>query len=148
MPNVNNVLRDIGQWKYIIVSDLHHAFYQIPLSRDSRKFYGVATPYKGIRVYTRSPMGMPGSKTSLEELMSRVLGDLFQDGLVAKLADDLYVGGQSPEEVLAHWDTVLHRMSRNNLRLSAPKTVVCPATTTILGWIWKQGTSSHCRQII
>ena len=33
MPNVDGVLRQIGQWKYIAVSDLTSSFYQIPLSR-------------------------------------------------------------------------------------------------------------------
>ena len=33
-------------------------------------------------------MGMPGSETALEEIMCRVLGDLLQEGIVAKLADD------------------------------------------------------------
>ena len=54
------------------------------------KYCGVATPFKGIRVYTRSAMGMPGSETCLEQLMSRVLGDLIQEGCVAEIADDLY----------------------------------------------------------
>ena len=35
---------------------------------------------------------MPGSETALDELMSRVLGDMIQGGCVAKIADDLYVG--------------------------------------------------------
>ena len=39
--------------------------------------------------------------------MSRVLGDLIQEGCVAKLADDLYVGGKSPIEVLDNWRRVL-----------------------------------------
>ena len=56
------------------------------------KYCGIATPFKGIRVYTRCAMGMPGSETALEELMSRVLGDMIQGGCVAKIADDLYVG--------------------------------------------------------
>ena len=37
-------------------------------------------------------MAMPGSETSLEELMCRVMGDFIQGGSVAKLADDLYCG--------------------------------------------------------
>ena len=37
------------------------------------------------------------SETALEELMCRVLGDLLQEGVVAKLADDLYCGGNSPQ---------------------------------------------------
>ena len=56
------------------------------------RYCGVATTFRGIRVYTRSAMGMPGSETALEEMMCRVLGDSLQDGTVAKLADDLYCG--------------------------------------------------------
>ena len=99
MPNVDSVLRDIAHWKYIIVTDLKQSFYQIPLAPSSMKYCGVCTPFKGVRVYTRSAMGMPGSETSLEELMSRVLGDFIQEGWVAKIADDLYVGGDTPEAI-------------------------------------------------
>lgn len=142
MPNVDAVLRDIARWKYIITTDLHHAYYQIPLSHKSLKYCGVSTPFKGIRVYTRSAMGMPGSESYLEELLSRILGDMIQEGYVAKIADDLYCGGDSIEQLLSNWCRLLEHLANNNLRLSAPKTVICPATTTILGWIWSKGTLS------
>ena len=83
MPNVDGVLREIGNWKYMVVTDLLKSFYQIPPANSSMKYCGIATPFKGIRVYTRSAVGMPGSETCLEELMSRVLGDLIQEGCVA-----------------------------------------------------------------
>jgi hypothetical protein len=85
-------------------------------------------------VYTRCAMGMPGSETYLEELMCRVLGDLIQDGCVVKLADDLFCGGDTPDEALSNWRRVLTALKQNNLRLSASKTVICPKSTTILGW--------------
>ncbi len=142
MPNVDAVLRDIARWKYIIVTDLLQAFYQIPLAHTSMKYCGVSTPFKGVRVYTRSAMGMPGSETCLEELMCRVLGSLVQEGCVAKLADDLYCGGDTVDELLRNWERVLRELDRNNLRLSAHKTTVCPRTASILGWIWSSGTLS------
>ena len=140
MPNVETTLRQIACWKYIIATDLLQSFYQIPLSKDSMKFCGITTPFKGIRVYTRCAMGMPGSETVLEELMSRVLGDLIQEGHVAKVADDLYCGGNTVDELMKNWYCVLEALQRNNLRLSAIKTVICPQTTNILGWIWSNGT--------
>ena len=97
-------------------------------------------PFRGVRIYTRCAMGMPGSETALEELMCRVLGDLLQEGVVAKLADDLYCGGNSPQELLDNWSRVLDALDLCNLRLSAKKTRVCPKTMTILGWVWTQGT--------
>ena len=142
MPDVNSTLRTITPWRYLIKTDLTQAFYQIPLSQSSLKYCGVATPFRGIRVYTRSAMGMPGSETALEEMMYRVLGDLIQEGCVTKLADDLYCDGDSPETLLSNWRRVLESLDRCNLRLSPTKTIICPKSTTILGWIWSQGTLS------
>ena len=140
MPNVNSVQREIGKWRHIVITDLLKSFYQIPLANSSMKYCGVATPFKGIRVYTRSAMGMPGSETCLEELISRVLGDLIQEGCVAKIVDDLYVGGNSPIEVLNNWRRVLPLLQMNNLRLSAAKTIIRPKKAVVLGWVWSNGT--------
>ena len=100
MPNVDSTLHLIGQWKHIIDSELGSAFYQIPLARESMKFCNVAMPYRGTRVYDRSAMGIPGSETALVELMRRVLCNLLQVGVVDKLENDLYCGGNSPYELL------------------------------------------------
>ena len=140
MPDVDSTLRTIAGWTYVIVTDLTSAFYQIPLSQDSMKYCGVATPFKGIRVYQRAAMGMPGSETALEELMCRVVGLLLQEGTVAKLADDLYCGGNTFEELLANFTRLLESLHNCNLHLSSKKTIICPKSTTILGWIWQQGT--------
>ena len=71
MLDVDTTLRTIASWRYMIKTDLIRAFYQILLCKSSLKYCGVATPFCGIRVYTRSPKGMPGSETALEEMMSR-----------------------------------------------------------------------------
>ena len=47
-----------------------------------------------------------------------------------------------PEKLLSIWSRVLTALNHCNLRLSAAKTVICPKSTTILGWIWNQGTLS------
>ena len=117
MPNVDNVLRDIARWKYVIKTDLTKSFYQIPIGKSSMKFCGVVTPFKGVRVYTHCAMGMPGSETCLVELMCRILGDLILEGCVAKIADDLYVGANSLDELLINWARVLKALKHNNLRI-------------------------------
>ena len=142
LPDVDSTLRLIAQWSHIIVTDLTSAFYQIPLAKESMKYCGVATPFKGERVYVRSAMGMPGSETALEEVMCRVLGPVLQDGSVEKIADDLYCGANTPQELLCNWKRVLQALHNCNLRLSAHKTIISPKTTTILGWIWTAGSLS------
>ena len=75
-------------------------------------------------------MGMPGSTEHLNELMFRVLGDLTREGVVIKIADDLYIGCASIGSLLHNWESVLYKFECNNLRLSATKSVICPITTT------------------
>ena len=75
MPDVDSTLRQITQWKHIITTDLMSAFYQIALARKAMKYCSIATPFRGVRVYARSAMGMPGSETALEELMCSALRD-------------------------------------------------------------------------
>ena len=107
------------------MTDLTSVFYQIPLAKESMKYCGVATPFRGYRAYTRCPMGMPGSETALKELMCRVLGDCLQDGIAEKLADGLYCGADTPEELLQNWQRILDALQRCNLHLSTSKTTIC-----------------------
>ena len=72
MPDLDSTLRQIAQRKHIIATDLTSAFYQILLAKESIKFCGVATLYRGVQVYTRIAIGMPGLETAVEELMCRV----------------------------------------------------------------------------
>ena len=104
------------------------------------RYCGVVTPFRGVRVYARSAMGMPGSETALEELLCRILGDLLQEGSVAKLADDIYCGGNTIVELQQNVKRQLQCFANSGLRLSATKTTICPTSTTILGWIWNMGT--------
>ena len=139
MPDVDQILRTISEWKYIIKTDLTSAYWQMPLSRESMKYCGIVTPFKGVRVYQRGAMGMPGTETALEELMCRILGNLIMEGSVTKIADDLYVGGDSPKLVISTWAKVLAALNQNGLKLSATKTVCFPQNATILGWKWSNG---------
>ena len=141
-PTCNDVLRKLSSFKYLIKSDLTKSFFQIPLTKDSMQYLGTVTPFKGIRVYTRSAMGMPGSSEHLRELMTRVLGEYFGEGFVIAKDDDLYIGADSVLELLCNWQKVLHRLQLNNLYLSASKTVIAPKKTTVLGWNWNSGTIS------
>ena len=89
-----------------------------------------------MRIYTRgAKKGMTGSETCLEELMLRVLGEFIQEGYMARIANDLYDGGDVVPDALGNWDRILAKLSHNYLSLCAPKTIICPRSTVVLGWI-------------
>ena len=85
----------LAKYKYIIKSDMTKQFFQLPMLKSSQKYLGTLTPFNGLRVYTRTAMGMPGSTEHLDELMARIIGDLLQEGSAIKIADDLYTGGNT-----------------------------------------------------
>ena len=118
MPDVDSTLRLIATWK----------------------FCGVVTPFKGVRVFVWSAMGMPGSETALEVLTCRVFGDLLEQGHVAKVADDLYYGTDTLKDSLIVWRRVLSALQHCDLNLSATKTTVAPVQISILVCVWRQGT--------
>ena len=148
MPSVEEILRTVSKWKYIIATDLRDAFYQIPLEEESMKWCATPTPFKGLRVYTASAQGMPGSSETLEEMMCTVLGPLIQEGVVAKIADDLYIGGADVSSLFDNWKRTLERIRSSNLTLKAAKTVIAPTKLQLLGWDWNNGTIAACQHKI
>ena len=139
LPSVDETLRIIAGWNHLITTDMTKSYFQLQLKKSSKKFCGVHTPYKGLRVYNVGCMGLPGVEVALEELTCLLLGDMVEQGKVAKLADDLYVGGDTPDDLLKNFELVLHRMLEANIKLSPTKTVIAPKSITILGWIWSRG---------
>ena len=139
LPNVDSTLRMIAAWNCVMKTDMTRSYWQILLKKASKRFCGVHTPYKGLRVYNVGCMGLPGVEVALEELTCLILGDLVKEGKVAKLADDLLIGGNSPEDLRINMEEVLHRLLECNIKLSAAKTTIAPKSIDILGWVWSSG---------
>ena len=143
MPTVDDTLRNIASWKFLIKTDLRDSFYQIPLEKSLMKWCGTQTPFRGLRCYAVSAQGMPGSSETLDEMLNTILGSLIREGSVAKIADDLYVGSYTDINALYdNWSKVLVIMRQNGLRLKSSKTHVAPSSCQILGWDWKDGSIS------
>ena len=133
MLDINSVLYQIAQWKYLITADLIQAFYQIPLSQKSMKYCGVLTPYRGASVYVRSAMGMPGCETALEELMCRILGELLIEDIIVHIDDYLYCGAHSAIDLLQNRNQSLSAMKKCDLCLPRPNDHHCAKDSLILG---------------
>ena len=61
-------------------------------------------------MYTRSVMGLPGSEAALDELLSRIFGDLIKAGKMVKVSDDLYLGSDNIDTLISTWKEVLERL--------------------------------------
>ena len=134
-----DIFLHLGRWKHIIVMDLYQGFFQNHISTDDGAWLGISTPFGGLRFMKRSGQGLLGQSEELDELISKVLSIEMQSGSVARIADDLYVGGATPAETASNYEQVLSKLHAANLKVSADKTKIFLDSVDILGWVWKKG---------
>ena len=151
LPTVEEAFRKIAKWRFLIVTDLKHWHWQIPVQKQSLRFFGTNTPYGGERIYLVQPMGYLNANENADRVIQRVLQPVMTEGKAARIADNMITGGDSPEEAAANFRTILALCENSGITLKAQKTIICPSKITILGRIWTQGTiapSSHIMSTI
>lgn len=134
-----DIFSTLGKWNYIIVMDLHSGFFQNHMDIDDAEWLGITTPFGGLRFMRRSGQGLLGQSEELDELLCKVLGPEMSNGIVARLADDLYVGGVDPQQTADNYKTVLAKLQAANIKISPAKTKVFLKSVDVLGWVWQQG---------
>ena len=84
-------------------------------------------------------MALRNSSENLDEILSRVLGNLMARQIVVKIADNLIIRANTIDELFSNYIDVLQCLQENKLCLAADKTTICPKSSSILGWVWKEG---------
>ena len=108
IPKVNDLFAKLGKGKLFSKLDLSHAYQQLPLDTESKK-YVVINTHKGLFQYSRLPFGI----SSAPGIFQRVMDSLLQgiEGVVVYL-DDILITGSTVE---AHLEEVLSRLQRASL---------------------------------
>ena len=140
IPDQNEVFKFLSNNKYVIFADLYESFFQNHLDKKDWGYMAISSPFKGLRVYTRSSQGLLNQDEELSQLLFKVLGDNLMQGHCMKIADDLLIGGNTTEEAINNWEKVLSKLSAANLKLSPSKVRIFPNETSIYGWSVKDGT--------
>ena len=136
--NVPDALYDIGQWNYIIETDLFHGFWQRVTTKEKLPQCAFHSPFKGTFVMLRGSQGRKNESEQLDEWLYQVMGDLIQEGRVLKLHDDIRVGGKTVDEALVNYNLMLQRFSHHNIKLHPKKTKIFPKSTAVFGFV-KEG---------
>ena len=89
-------------------------------------------------MYTVSPQGLRNSAEYGSEILARMYGDLVKAKKCTRIADQIYVLGNSLTELLENFKEVMERARKANLTFKPSKIIICPTSTVILGWK-KQG---------
>ena len=136
-PDQNEIFQFLGKNPCIIYADLYESFFQNHLNKQDWGYMAINSPFKGLRVYTRSTQGLINQDEELQQLLNKVLGDLIMKGICMKIADDLLIGGENYDDAINNWGHVLKNLSNANLKLSPSKVRIFPSEATIFGWLVK-----------
>ena len=124
---------------YCIEFDLYDGYFQNHVHKDDWGFLAVETPYKGLRVLTRSGQGLLNQEIEMNQLLSKVLGEEIEKKNVIIQADDGQVGGSTEEDTINNWIKVLQILSRNNIKINYKKVKILPDKSLIHGWEFRDG---------
>ena len=90
------------------------------MSLSAQPYLGIMTPFGGLRVLARSGQGLLGQSEELDELLSKVLKDEMKEGIVAKIQDDILIGGIDQRDTAhnytsptSRWNPLKYTVSRN-----------------------------------
>ena len=124
---------------YCIEFDMYDGYFQNHVHRDDWGYLAVETPFKGIRVLTRSGQGLLNQEIEMNQLLTKILGQEIEKNNVMIQADDGQVGGKTEEEAINNWLKVLDLCSKNNVKINHKKVKILPETSLIHGWLFKDG---------
>ena len=113
VPKVEDLFATLKRGRLFTKLDLRHAYQQLPLDEDSKKYVVINTT-KGLFRYTRLPYGI----SSAPGIFQREMEHLFQGipGVVVYL-DDILITGEDEVSHLRTLESVLGRLSETGLKV-------------------------------
>lgn len=115
LPRIEDIFAKLSGGKLFSKLDLAHAFLQIPLDDDSKK-YVVINTHKGLYRYNRLPFGIHSAPAIFQRNIDTVLQGIPN---VSAYIDDILLTGSTMKEHLETLEVVLARLEAANLPVYA-----------------------------
>lgn len=133
LPRVAEILDRLGQTNFLSKIDLKDAFWQIPLSDNSKPKTAFSVPGHGLFQFTRLPFGLHNAAQCLQRLMNSVFGST--DHKIFVYLDDLIITSQDFDEHMTTLEFVFDRLQNANLTINYDKSEFCCSSLQYLGYV-------------
>ena len=131
LPNIVDILDQLGRARYFSTIDLASGYYQIETDEiDAEKT--VFSTETGHYQFTRMPMGLKNSAATFQRLMYTVLSGLVGSRCFVYL-DDIVIYAESIEEHSKKLYEVFSQLALHNLKINPKKTQFLSKKVTYLG---------------
>lgn len=133
LPNIEDILDQLGHSKYFTTLDLASGFHQIPMKKCDQMKTAFTTPL-GHYEYTRMPFGLKNAPATFQRLRNSILTGL--QGIECFLyLDDIVVYASSLDEHTIKLSKIFQRLRQNNLKLQPDKCEFLKREVAYLGHV-------------
>lgn len=133
LPNITDILDQLGHSKYFTTLDLASGFHQIPLSKEDMSKTAFSTP-TGHFEFTRMPFGLKNAPSCFQRLMNTVLAGIQGIKCFVYL-DDVVVYASSLQDHKDKLTSVFNQLRAANLKLQPDKCEFLRQEVVYLGHI-------------
>ena len=141
VTTTETIYTSLAKWDYIAELDFADFYYQLPFkvetARDRLKLaYLCIRTARGTKCFRVAPMGLLGMDIYQADFTDLLFGDLVLSGRLCKIADNVYFGGKTFQEVIQTSDIILDRCKKADLRIKPSKVKINIKSADILGLHW------------
>ena len=129
IPRIEDLFAILSGGKKFTKLDLSHAYHQIPLDEEAKKYVTINT-HKGLFTYKVLPFGVSSCPAIFQRTMEGLLQGIPR---VAIFLDDILLTGKDDKEHLQTLTMVLKRLQEAGLRLKRTKCVFMSEEVIFLG---------------
>ena len=137
MPRSDDIFDGVGQAKYFSTIDLKSGFHEIPVAEGDTEKTAFYTPF-GQFEYTKMPFGLVNAPATFQRVMDTILAGPCQPFARVYL-DDIIVYSHTPQEHLAHVQTILQALRTSGLRANPSKCRFAAKEIAYLGHVISEG---------
>lgn len=138
LPYMNVILDKLGGAKFFTSLDLRSAFWQIPLTEESREKTAFVVPGRGLFEFKVMPFGLSNAPPTMQRLVDSLLGPEF-DSQVFFYLDDAILISSNFESHLRLISQVFEKLKEAGLSLNEEKCKFAKPQLKYLGYVVDQG---------
>lgn len=138
LPFVNATLDKLRDARYLTTLDIKSAYWQIPLSKESKPMTAFVVPNRGLLQFRRMPMGLHNAPATWQRFIDQVIG-IDLENYVFVYLDDIIICTDTYEKHLEMLREVLSRITKAGLTLNRDKCHFCKPELKYLGYIIGSG---------
>ena len=129
LPKPEDLFATLAGGKTFSKLDLSHAYNQLELDEESRKFVTINT-HRGLYRYWRLPFGVASAPALFQRVMDTILQGMDN---VMCFIDDILITGATEEEHLRNLEEVLSRLEKHGVRIKRSKCSFMQPSVEYLG---------------